>query len=192
MLADASAPVGVLLDRDTVRAHDPSALAEAVFVTGPVPNRVPPELGARIVDVGTYARRDDAEEDRLVWLATLILILVSALYSAISVANTLLMATAHRLPDLLVLRRCGATLRQVLCTVAGESALVVAIGTALGLVVSVIGLLGLRAGLRGQIGAPVDLVLPWSTIGGVIAACLGLGLLASVLPVRVALRAGGS
>jgi putative ABC transport system permease protein len=100
------------------------------------------------------------------------------------------MATAHRTRDLLLLLRSGATIRQVLGTVAAESTLVVVIGTALGLLVPAVALLAIRSALSELVGVPVALVIPWSTIGVVVTGCLGLALAASVLPARLALRAG--
>ncbi|MEK8107891.1 hypothetical protein NKG94_28050 [Micromonospora sp. M12] len=45
-----------------------------------VRDRVEPPVGARVVDVATWAAEADAAEDRLVWLFTLLLIGVSAGY----------------------------------------------------------------------------------------------------------------
>ncbi|MDG4788129.1 ABC transporter permease [Micromonospora sp. WMMD1102] len=191
---DGSIPAELLLAREVVRAHDPSALTEAVFTpmaaTGQDGGADHPALGARLVGVAEYAAERDAAEDRLVRLATLILIAVSAGYTAIALANTLLMATVHRARELLVLLRSGATVRQVLGTVAAESALVVAIGTALGLLVSTVALLAIQSALGEQFGVPVELVVPAPTIGLVVSGCLLLALAASVLPARLILRAG--
>ena len=192
LVADGSVPVPMLLRRDAVRSHDPSALTEAVFTpaAGHPGANLPGELGARLVGVADYAASRDAEEDRLVWIFTLILIGISAGYTALAVANTLLMATGHRTRDFFVLLRAGATIRQVLGTVAAESVLVVGIGTVLGLLVPAVALPALRSALAEQAGAPVALVVPWSTIAAVLAVCLALALAASVLPARLALRVG--
>ena len=112
------APADVLLPRDLVRAHDPSALAAAVYLSRPV--SVPAGLGARMVDVATYAAEADSEEDRLVWIFALMLIGVSAGYGALAVANTLLMSAVHRTRDFAVLRLAGATPRQVAWAAAAE------------------------------------------------------------------------
>ena len=102
----------------TVRLHDPSALTEIVYRTGP-PVTV---LGGTEVSVETYAGRADAEEDRLGLVFTLLLVALSAGYTGIAVVGTLLMATADRADDFRVLRRTGATTSQVLWAVAAESA----------------------------------------------------------------------
>jgi putative ABC transport system permease protein len=191
VVADATAPAEVVLARDTVRAHDPSALTTRVYASGVTAvslQRALAGLGAEVLDVAAYARTADAEEDRLVRIFVLVLTGLSCGYTGIAVANTLLMATADRRRDLAVLRMAGATRRQVLATVAGESALVVAVGTALGLAVAATALLGVRAGLTDRVGVPVDLVMDWPAVTAVCAACLVLALAASVVPAAVALR----
>ncbi|WP_436535147.1 FtsX-like permease family protein [Actinoplanes sp. HUAS TT8] len=175
----------LLLSRDTVRRHDPSALASAVYLDRDAPAGV----GTRVIDTGTWAAEADSAEDRLVWLFTLMLIAVSAGYGAIAVANTLLMAAEGRASDLRVIRLAGATRRQVTSYVAAESALVVAIGAVLGGLVAFGALLAVRAGLIEQTGAAVPLVVPWPVVAGVIGLCLLLALAAGVLPTRRMLAA---
>jgi putative ABC transport system permease protein len=137
-----------------------------------------------VVDVATFAREADAEEDRLVWVFTVLLIVVSAGYGALAVANTLIMATARRAGDFRRLRLAGATPRQVLLMVATESAVVVAIGTILGGACAVLALWGSAAGLGEQTGQPVSPVIPWPTLLAVTGSCLALALIAGALPAR--------
>ncbi|WP_328506575.1 hypothetical protein [Streptomyces sp. NBC_00391] len=113
-VVDDSMPYQVLLPRDLVRDHYPSALADFAYRTTHAPTRLPAGLGADEISVEAYAASDDAEEDRLVWVFTLMLVAVSAGYTAIAVASTLLTATAGRVRDFRVLRLSGATPRQVL------------------------------------------------------------------------------
>ncbi|WP_327351973.1 FtsX-like permease family protein [Streptomyces sp. NBC_01304] len=189
VLDDRSAPYGALFARQTVRAHDPSALTEVVHRTGPAESQLP--VGAQEISVAAYAGQEDAEEDRLVWVFTLLLVALSAGYTGLAVGNTLLMATAGRAGDFQVLRRSGALPRQVLRTVAGETAFVVGLGTLLGGLVALPSLLGIRAGLSGTLGIPVELVVPWAPVLGAVGGCLVLALAASVLPARRAMRRGG-
>jgi putative ABC transport system permease protein len=182
VVSDSSAPAGLLLDRTAVRAHDPSALTSVVYLSGVAPGRS--AVGARVVDVATYAAEADADEDRLVWLFTLLLVAVSAGYGSIAVASTLLMAAAARRRDFRVLRLSGASKRQVSFMVAAESAVVVAIGSVLGGAIAFIALLGGVAALRQQVGAPVDVVVPWDTVAAVVFTCLTLAVIASVVPTR--------
>jgi putative ABC transport system permease protein len=196
VLPDDAAEGEVVLNRATVREHDPSALATVGAVpvsllgadAGPsLRGTNLAALGARVVDVDTYARQADAEEDRLVWIFTLLLIGVSVGYGALAVANTLFMATARRAPDYRMLRLAGATPRQVLLAVAGESALVVAVGAVLGGAAAVLALWGGVAGLREQTGTAVPLTVPWPTAAIAVGVCLVLALVVSVLPARTRL-----
>jgi putative ABC transport system permease protein len=179
---DGSVPAELILDRAAVRTRDPSALSSAVLLLGAATPS--PAIGARVVDVATFAEEADAQEDRLVWIATLLLIAVSVGYGAITVANTLVMATTKRAGDFRQLRLAGATRRQVLLAVAAESTVVVAIGSILGGGIALLALWGGTAGLSGQTGRPVSLAMPWPTVATTVAVCLTLALLASVLPAR--------
>jgi putative ABC transport system permease protein len=186
---DGTSPAELVLSRATVREHDPSALAAAVPVTaGVVPAAA---IGARVVDVAAYARTADAEEDRLVWIFTMLLIGVSVGYGALAVANTLFMATSRRAPDYRLLRLAGATPRQVLIAIAGESVLVVAIGAVLGTAAATLALWGGTAGLRAQTATNVPLAIPWPTAVIAVVACLLLALAGSVLPARAQLTRTG-
>jgi putative ABC transport system permease protein len=180
--ADNALPAELVVGRATARQHDPSALATAL----PLPAGTAPvnELGARVVDVETYSRQADAEDDRLVWIFTMLLIGVSVGYGALAVANTLFMATARRAPDYRLLRLAGATPRQVLLAIAGESAVVVAVGATLGGAAAVLALWGSTAGLREQTGNPVPMSIPWPTAALAVSTCLLLALAAGVLPAR--------
>lgn len=181
-----TAPAGpiaadLVLARGSVRDHDRSALAPADFTAKAV---LTP--GSELVPVATYARRADAEEDRVVWSFTLLLLGMSAGAGALAVANTLLMATRHRIRDYRVLRLAGATPRQVAGTVALESTLVVAIGSILGVATALLALLGSTRSLSAQVGTEISVSVPWSLVAVAVAACLVLALVASAPP---ALRA---
>ncbi|WTW32391.1 ABC transporter permease [Streptomyces purpurascens] len=106
----------------------------------------------------------------------------------ISVASTLLAATAGRTRDFRVLRLSGATPRQVLLTLAAETCCVVTLGAALGLVVAAPALFGTAHGLREELGLPVELAVAWPWVAGVITGCLLVATAATVLPARAALR----
>jgi putative ABC transport system permease protein len=186
---DGTTPADLVVNRTTVRRHDPSALAAAVpLASGAAPAEL---VGAKVVDVAEYSRQADAEEDRLIWIFTLLLIGVSVGYGALAVANTLFMATSRRAPDYRLLWLAGATPRQVLLSIAGESALVVAIGAALGTAAAVLALWGATVGLRNQTESPVPLAVPWTTVVVAVSACLLLALIGSLLPARAHLSRAG-
>ncbi len=177
VLPDREVPLGVQVPAHLV---PPSVLTQAVYLAADEVKTHGP--GAKVLSAQDYAAQADAEEDRLVWTFTLILVGMAGGFTLIAVANTLLMATRGRLDDLLVLRKAGATPGQIRRLVAAETAVVVAIGAALGMVVATGALLAIRAGLSEQMGLPVPLTVPWPTIGVTVALCLATGLAASILP----------
>ncbi|MEV6491643.1 FtsX-like permease family protein [Actinoplanes sp. NPDC051633] len=177
---DSAVPAEFVLSRSTVRAHDPSALASAVLL--PEGRAPAPPVGSRVISVDEFARSADANEDHLVWTFTVLLIAVSVGYGLISVANTLMMATAGRAGDLRLLRLAGATPRQVLLAVATESAVIVVIGSLMGLAAAELALWGSARGLSAQIGQEVASVFPWTQASAAVAACLLLAVLASIGP----------
>ncbi|GAA0463425.1 membrane protein [Paractinoplanes deccanensis] len=166
----------LVLHRDTVRQHDPSALAPAVYPVppGPVP------AGARTADPGALARQADAEDDRLIRVFTMLLLAVSAGSGALAVANTLLMTARRRGPDHRVLWLTGASRAQVLRAVALETTLVVAIGSLLGGGAGLLAVAGSARSLGAQIGDHVPVAFSWPTIGASVACCLVVGLIASL------------
>lgn len=180
-------PYSLVMTREAARRYDPDALTEVVYTDGAV--GIGP--GTKLVGVATRAADADAEEDRLVWMFTLVLVGMALGFSVIAVANTLLMAAAGRARDLRVLRQAGATGGQTLRMMALETVLVVMLGAVLGMAVAGAGLLGIRAGLSEQMGAPVPLVVAWPVVGLTVAACLAAGLAASLLPAKSLPRSRG-
>ncbi|MBV1850614.1 FtsX-like permease family protein [Catellatospora tritici] len=181
-VVDGPAPAGILLDRATARAVDPTALTPIVYLTRARPVGSLAGLGARLSDATTYAAEARDEDDRLVWVFTTLLIGVSAGYGLLAVVSTTLMATAARVGDLTVLRRCGATRRQLLGLLATETAVVVAVGAALGLGAAVVALAGLANGLGTQLGVDVPVVVPWGTLVATTGTALVLAVAAALLP----------
>ncbi|MFH9618485.1 FtsX-like permease family protein [Streptomyces pratensis] len=120
--------------------------------------------------------------------AGLLLILgIALLYTGISLANTLVMATSDRVRDLAVLRLTGATKPQVLRLVAVEALVVVAVGAVLGGAVAGLNLLGVKGALELlSVSSPV--VVPWTALGAVLAACAVAAAVSAVLPALAALR----
>ncbi|GIH79225.1 ABC transporter permease [Planobispora longispora] len=180
-----NAPAAVLLSRETVRSHDPSALTEEILAGAAVPGEI---LGGRVLTADAYARSERDEDDRLVWIFTLILVGMAVGYTGLAIANTMMMSTVDRAPDFRVLRMSGATPRQVLGTVAAESVIVTALGTALGAAVALPALLGMRSALAAEIGSAVELIVPWPVVLGVVGGCLVLALAAAVIPALAAVR----
>lgn len=120
--------------------------------------------------------------------AGLLLILgIALLYTGIALANTLVMATSDRVRDLAVLRLTGATKPQVLRLVAVEALVVVAVGAVLGGAVAGLNLLGVKSALELlSVSSPV--IVPWTALVQVLAACALAAAVSAVLPALVALR----
>jgi putative ABC transport system permease protein len=188
VLPDNVVPADVLLDRATLRAHDPGALTSAVLLTGRPP--AVPAVGARVVSVEGWAGEQDAQDNRVAWTLVLLLMGVSAGYGALALVNTLLMAAGGRAADFRLLRRAGATPRQIGQAAAGEATLVVTIGAALAAAISVPTLLGIRAGLSEEMGTRVPLVVPWGALAAILAGILILAVVAAAVPARRAAAAG--
>jgi putative ABC transport system permease protein len=180
VVPDGVALTDLVLDRSTLRAHDPGALSSAVLLPGRPP--AAPALGARVVSVATWAGEQDAADDRVAWTLVLLLMGVSAGYGALAIVNTLLMAAGGRAADFQVLRRAGATPGQIARAAAGEAILVVSIGALLAGAITVPALLGIRAGLSAQMGTRVPLVVPWPAIAAIVAGTLVLAVAAAAAP----------
>ncbi|SHN25883.1 FtsX-like permease family protein [Cryptosporangium aurantiacum] len=174
----------VLLPIDTVRAHDPAALAPAVYVRGSSPDAVRAAvggLGVDVIDRVAYADARSAEANEGNQLALIALLGVALLYTGLAIVNTLLMATFDRRQELALLRLSGATPRQGVRVVAGEAVLVVLVGVGMAVAATVFSLLGLANALGRSVedAAPV---VPWGSIGVSALVCLALALGATVLP----------
>ncbi|GGV55047.1 ABC transporter permease [Streptomyces longisporoflavus] len=116
-------------------------------------------------------------------LGLLMLLGIALVYTAISLAGTLLMATSIRGSELRSLRLAGATRTQVRAVLAGESLLAVALGTTLGLAVTALNLGALSTGLA-QLSAPAGIVMPWEMVGAAAGVCALVGVGAGVLGAR--------
>lgn len=181
---------------DLARAHDPSAFVSAAYVDGVDPAG----LSAVIAGQGATAQAVDvlieeglAAELRLLWLFTMVLLLLSVGYSAVSVANTLFLSTSARRRDLALLRVIGAQRGQVLRLVVSESVLAVGLGLVVGTAASLPALFLLAYSMRDDFDprkgpVDVDVSLPWPEIGIVFAACLAVGLVAAATAAIRSLR----
>ncbi|MEV5581512.1 FtsX-like permease family protein [Streptomyces parvus] len=112
---------------------------------------------------------------------------IALLSTATALANTLVMATSGRRRDLAVLRLAGATVPQVLRLVVAEAVAAVGVGAVLGGVVAAVNLLVVRGALA-LLGVTSAVVVPWGTLGLVVAAAALLAAGSAVLPALSALR----
>jgi putative ABC transport system permease protein len=170
----------IVIARDLVRAHDSSALTDTIFIPRAAgPATVGP--GAKADDAEGFAAQKYEKDMSLLGWFSLVLLVLAGGYTGIAVANTMAMAAQGRRTDFAVLRSAGATVRQVLLLVMGETALIVVIGTALGLLITLPPLAAMAAGLAESTGIPVGLRSDWPTVVIVVASCLTLAVTASVV-----------
>ncbi|MCQ0002513.1 ABC transporter permease [Streptomyces sudanensis] len=126
--------------------------------------------------------REEATTAAWVNLTGLALILA---YIAIAVVNTLVVATAARSREFALMRLIGMTRRQVVRTLRWEALLMCAIAVLLGTAMTLLPLGALSVAFLGRplpAGSPLIYV-------SVVGATVVLGIVATMLPVRLALRA---
>ncbi|MFI9824755.1 ABC transporter permease [Streptomyces sp. NPDC052013] len=160
--------------------------ADARAATAALRDAVRPS-GARVLPTDRWLEANRPGTDRTTRHGLLLVLGIALLYTGISLANTMVMATSDRLRDLAALRLAGATRPQVLRLVAAEALTVVAVGALLGLLVTALDLAGMRAALALQ-SAPAAITVPWTAIGTVTAVCAALAVASSVVPAALALR----
>ncbi|WP_217243296.1 ABC transporter permease [Streptomyces sp. AC555_RSS877] len=120
-------------------------------------------------------------------LGFLLVLGIALLYTGISLANTLVMATSDRAQDLAALRLAGTTRAQILRLVAAEALTAVTVGALLGLLVTTVNLLGMRGALhRLSADAPID--LPWPALAATTTACALLAVGSALPPTALTLR----
>lgn len=125
--------------------------------------------------------------NRFTVLGYVLVLGIALVYTAIALANTLLMATSDRAGDLRLLRLAGATRGQVLAVTTAESLLAAAVGAVLGTAVTAVNLAGMRAALA-VLGVDSPVVVPWLEMGAVAGVCAALSALCTLLPAARALR----
>ncbi|WP_405794028.1 FtsX-like permease family protein [Streptomyces sp. NBC_01506] len=135
----------------------------------------------------TWLERSHPRSSESTRLGLLLILGIALLYTGIALANTLVMATSDRVGDLAVLRLTGATKPQVLRLVAAEALVVVAVGSLLGAAVAGLNLLGVRGALA-LLSVRSPLVVPWASLGAMVAASAVLAVVAAVVPALTALR----
>ncbi|MFI6461007.1 ABC transporter permease [Streptomyces sp. NPDC050528] len=173
------------VDRVDVRlAHGADATATAAELRDAVR-----ESGATVLTTGQWVRSTYPETDRTTRAGFLLVLGIALLYTGISLANTMVMATSDRVRDLAVLRLAGATRWQVLRLVAAEALTVVVAGGVLGALVAGLNLLGMWGAL-GLLSVWAPIEIPWATLGWTVTACAVIAVISAVVPAALALRRG--
>ncbi|MEV7519283.1 ABC transporter permease [Streptomyces sp. NPDC091371] len=171
VLPDDPARGDFVVPRDLVRAHDPAALTDDIFVPAgtEASDAVP---GTALHDAAAYALADYDTDARLTDSLAAMLIAIAVGYSVIAVANSMAMAAHGRRRDFAVMKSAGGTVRQLLLLSVGESATVVTVGAALGVLVTLPPLAGMASGLSQTTSAGVGLHLNTAAVATAIAGTL--------------------
>lgn len=127
------------------------------------------------------AQTDEAESDA--WVNYL-MIGVLMVFVAIAAVNSLVMAVGERTPELALLRIVGATPRQVTRMTRCETLAVIGFGVVIGLAVAAATLVPFSRAIADTLVPS----LPWEVVSGVVAGAVVLGLGASEVATRNALR----
>ena len=198
VFADATATsANWIVDLDVFAAANPAirldAFAGARLVDGVDLEQARVALDAVLDDFPQVELQDQAEfrraqEEQLDQLLRVIygLLAFAVLIAVLGITNTLALAVFERTHEFGLLRAVGATRRQLQLAVFGESLIVAAFGTTLGLAVGLpLGVLGTRG--MASVGVS-SVAVPFGTIGGVLVATLVAGLVAAIWPARRAAR----
>lgn len=169
-----------LVGAATLTEHGIAAPVDTVLLTtsGPVG-----DLGHRAISPATYAEEAGAagpQEQRL----SLVLLLALLAFVGLGAANALVMSTAGRREELMLLARTGATRRQLVAMAAVEAVVVAAVAWTIGSLAVVPAVIGVSAGLLGAALPVVDL----TTYAVLSLAVLGISVLTVVPTVAMRLR----
>ncbi|NIK59691.1 FtsX-like permease family protein [Kribbella shirazensis] len=178
-----------LIPLDVARRHAPDAQVQRSFVL-PADGVAPAELVKRLPGAQLAAdwEADQAEGLRKGNRFGLIILLgPAALYSAIAIANTLLMSSLQRRHEFATSRLLGATPAQLRRMVLWESSLVGAVALSLGTVITItVGVLLRNALTSGLTDVPTT--IPWSILLAIGALCLTLTIGSALAPTAYLLR----
>lgn len=171
----------VAVANDTLRSHTTAGLNDYLLVTA-APDANAAELASAVEDLGlTILDREDldaagaAQRNADSWV-NIVAMLVLLGYLGVSVVNTLVMATARRRPELMLLRTLGASDRQLRRMTGAESLLIVGAAVVIGTVLALPPLMGIATSVS---GLPFPTIVPWAyaALAGT-TAVLGLGSIA--------------
>ncbi|MFG2557932.1 ABC transporter permease [Streptomyces sp. NPDC048496] len=172
----------VTLPAAGLRTHVTSPYASDVLVRStPAAARKLTALGT-VTDASGYAAARSQDRELNAWANTTMAAVLGG-FAAVAAVNTLVMTVLDRRRELGVLRLVGSTRRQVMGMIRWEALLVTVAGIAIGTGIALATLIPMMKGLTGE--APY---IPLALYGSFVAATVGLGLAATTLPARAALR----
>ncbi|WP_413753659.1 ABC transporter permease [Streptomyces sp. R-74717] len=165
-----------------LKTHMTSPYATDILVRAtPAAARKLTALGT-VTDSSGYAAAQDKDRELNAWANTVMAAVLGG-FAAIAAVNTLVMTVLDRRRELTMLRLVGSTRSQVMGMIRWEALLVTVAGAALGTGIAMATLFPMMRGLTGE--SPY---IPPVLYGSFVAATVGLGLLAMVVPARAALR----
>ncbi|WP_193608012.1 ABC transporter permease [Nocardioides lijunqiniae] len=174
----------VTMDGETLREHTTAGLDDYLLVN--VADGQQAQVEAAVGELGlapssaeSLAEEGSAERDSQAWVNRIALSVILG-YVALSVVNSLVMATLGRRRELTLLRLVGAQDRQVRAMTLIESLATGAIAVALGVLVAVPPLVGIAVGVSGQ---PLPSIVPLELLS-IAAGVMVLGVAAVALPTR--------
>ena len=184
----------ILIPLDLAREHAPTAQPERLFIDGTDPAALLATLNEHLRGTTTHAvpaAEWEAEQAKGVRegnrLGLILLLGPAALYSAIAIANTLLMGSVQRRHEFVTSRLLGATPAQIRRMVLWESSLVGAVALSLGTAITItVGVLIRHAMSSGL--ADVPTTVPWGILLGIGALCLILAVGSALAPTTYLLR----
>ncbi|MET8682785.1 FtsX-like permease family protein [Streptomyces sp. NPDC004732] len=145
--------------------------------------------GGEVLTTDAWVRAMRPETNRTTRLGLFMVLGIALLYTGISLANTMVMATSDRVRELAALRLAGATRWQVLRLVGAEALMVVVIGGLLGALAAGLNLAGMWGAL-GLLSVWTPVEIPWTTLAAVLSACALLAVTSAVASAGLALRRG--
>ncbi|MFI1012963.1 ABC transporter permease [Streptomyces sp. NPDC020965] len=161
-------------------------------VTSPYPHdllvRSTPEAATALASLGTvhdrsgYTAAQNVDREVNAW-GNMTMAAILGGFAAVAAANTLVMTVLDRRRELGMLRLIGSTRRQVMGMIRWEALLVVSVGVVVGTAIALATLIPMVKGLTGE--APY---IPPVVYGSFVAAIACLGLAATTLPARAALK----
>lgn len=183
----------VLVPVALARSHAPHATAERWFVVprgdpGPAVTTLNQRLATATAEpAATWIADRDAATRRSNSFSVWILLGPAGLYSALAIANTLLMGSLQRRREFVAIRLIGATGSQVRRMILAESVLVTLAALTLGgLTTFIVGALIRRSLGRGLADMPAT--MPWAGLTEIAVVCLAIATTAALVPTWFILR----
>ena len=139
--------------------------------------------GARLTDTPLFLSEQNAQDTRIDQVALLTVVGLALFYTALSIANTCIMAIAGRYREFACLRLGGGTKKQVVGMVFIETFLTVSVAAVGAVLVTTAALVITSASAV----API-LVIPWGEIAAIGVACFGIALVTSLVSTVWAFR----